>query len=61
MENRLDELKKEFPYISEEELRYWIIMGDMCARIDMESKSISHLRFKTNKKKRYCNDKERLA
>lgn len=52
MENRFDELKKEFPYISEEELRYYMIMGDMCTRIDMESKSISHLRFKTNQEEK---------
>lgn len=38
--------------ISEEELRYYMIMGDMCTRIDMESKSISHLRFKTNQEEK---------
>lgn len=52
MENRLDELKKKFPYISEELLRYYVIMGDVCAIIDMESKSISHLRFETNQEEK---------
>jgi hypothetical protein len=39
MENRKEEFKKEFPNISDDELRYWEAFMATCVGYDMKSKS----------------------